>query len=261
MSGAAATLLHFAAQESRRFGLRVFRAEADVVDADALIETLERERVDVAILRVPETARDSIDALRMRGLAPIFADTIVRYETNLPIVSLALDDGVTLRHATATDAKDLDWLARKIFDGYETHYHANRLFTAAKIVEGYGEWAASHACDEREALGAWFVDLNGEVAGFSCYRVEREKGLAIGVLNGVLPAFRRRGVYGHMLRRMLAEFGSRGLTRFAIATQLQNVAVQRIWRAEGLVLTRTEISAHINAMRGAASASPESERA
>ena len=57
-----------------RFGLRVFRAEVDAVDAVRLVEALERERVDVAILRLPADASARSNELREHGLAPIVAD-------------------------------------------------------------------------------------------------------------------------------------------------------------------------------------------
>jgi len=240
--------------ESARFGLRVFRAEASAIDAEALVDALARERVDIAIVRIPAHALGSLQTLRVRGLVPIVADTIVRYETSLPITPLVLDESVTFRPATARDAERLETLAREIFDGYVSHYHANPLFPAAKIADGYGEWAASHVRGGRAGTIAWLVESHGEVAGFSCCRVDEATGLAIGVLNGVLPAFRGRGVYRGMLRRMLHDFGARGLKRFAIATQVQNVAVQRIWVAEGLALTRTDNTVHINAMLGRAQA-------
>ena len=240
--------------ESARFGLRVFRAEADAIDGEALIEALAREHVDVAILRIPAHALGSLQTLRLRGLTPIVADTIVRYETSLPLAPLVLDESVTLRPATAHDADRLETLAREIFDGYISHYHANPLFPAAKIADGYGEWAASHVRGGRSGAIAWLVESHGRVAGFSCCRIDEATGLAIGVLNGVLPEFRGRGVYRGMLRRMLHDFSARGLARFAIATQVQNVAVQRIWVAERLVLTRTDNTVHINAMLGQAHA-------
>ena len=42
------------------------------------------------------------------------------------------------------------------------------------------------------------------------------------------------------------------MRRFAIATQMQNVAVQRIWLSEGLLLRRTDNTVHINSLFGRA---------
>jgi GNAT superfamily N-acetyltransferase len=240
-----ATSLRFADAESARFGLRVFRGETDAIDALALAEALRRDRIDVAILRVPARALASLQALREAGLAPIVADTIVRYAIDLPSAS-PLDD-VRLIPASADDAARLESLTRETFAGYLTHYHANPRFPAAKILDGYAEWAASHVRDAATGSAAWLVEWRGEIAGFSCYRVADDGSLAIGVLNGVVPAFRGRGIYRGMLRRMLHELAGLGAKRFAIATQVQNVIVQRIWAAEGFRLERAQNTVHVNA--------------
>jgi len=59
-----------------------------------------------------------------------------------------------------------------------------------------------------------------------------------------------------MLQQMLIQFRALGLQRFAIATQMQNVKVQRIWVSEGLTLRREDHTVHINALRGVASTAP-----
>lgn len=246
------TSLQHSPLESARFGLRVFRADVDTIDAAALMDTLQRERVDVAILRLPADAIASLNALREHNLAPIVADTIVRYDIDLSATHADLDDAVVLREATPADAALLESLAREIFAGYITHYHANPLFPAAKILDGYAEWAASHVRGERADNAAWLIETGGEIAGFSCYRLDPANGLAVGVLNGILPSKRGRGIYRRMLQRMLREFGTRGMRRFAIATQVQNVAVQRNWASQGLSLRRADNTVHINAMFGRA---------
>ena len=251
------TNLRYSPLESARFGLRVFRAEIDAVDAPALVAALEHESVDVAILRLPADAVGSVQALRDYDLSPIVADTIVRYDVDLPIPHADLDDSVTLHRATPADVALLESLAREIFAGYVTHYHANPLFPAAKILDGYAEWAGGHLLGDDTGAAAWLVESGREIAGFSCYRVDPTSGLAVGVLNGVLPAMRGRGIYRRMLQRMLRDFGARGMRRFAIATQVQNVAVQRIWAAQGLSLRGADNTVHVNALFGRARATGE----
>ena len=234
--------------ESARFGLRIVRAEASTMDVDALIATLRRDRTDVAILRAPAPALALVDTLRRRGLAPIVADTIVHYDIGLPAPPIARDDSVTLLNAVSADADLLGSLARETFAGYVTHYHANPLFASEKILAGYAEWAAGHVQAHRAGAGAWLVEADGELAGFSCYREDPSSGLAIGVLNGIIPSMRGRGIYRRMLQQMLSRFADSGNRRFAIATQVQNVAVQRIWASRGLALRRAENTVHINVL-------------
>ncbi len=125
-------------------------------------------------------------------------------------------------------------MARAIFVDYESHYHANPLFARDKILDGYAEWAARHV-EADDGSAAWLVERDGELAGFSCYRIDAD-GTAIGVLNGVLPAARGRGVYRGMLHRMLEHFAAMGARRFEIATQTHNTIVQRVWAESGLSL-------------------------
>jgi len=253
------TTLTYSPLESARFGLRVYRATSDAVDADALVAALDRDRVDVAILRLPARAIGTVDALRQHGLTPIVADTIVHYDIDLRTrsVGASADDSVALRAATSADAGLLESMSREIFSDYVAHYHANPLFPAGKILDGYAEWAANHVRARDDGAAAWIVEFRGEAAGFSCYRLDETTGLAVGVLNGILPALRGRGIYRRMLQSMLIRFGELGMRRFAIATQVQNVAVQRIWVSQGLLLRSADNTVHINALRAHARAARE----
>ena len=242
-------VLRFSPLESARFGLRVFRGSPEAIDAPRIAEEIERERVDVAILRVPAPATEGVGAIEREGLKPILADTQVVYGVDLVGYERpALDPSIALRTATRRDAALLAEMARSIFAGYESHYCANPLFAPDKILEGYAEWAARHV-DADDGSAAWLVEHDGELAGFSCYRIDVD-GTAIGVLNGVLPGARGRGVYRGMLASMLERFAERGLARFEIATQTHNDVVLRVWIRSGFTLRAECLTIHINALRG-----------
>jgi GNAT superfamily N-acetyltransferase len=249
VTDAAGGFLRFSPLESARFGLRVFRASVDAIDAARIAAEIERERIDVAILRLPATAIDGADALARLGFAPIVADTQVVYGVELASHARApADTSITLRPATSDDAALLDRMARSIFADYESHYTANPLFARDRILEGYAEWAAHHA-EPGDGSAAWLVERDGVLAGFSCYRIGAD-GVAVGVLNGVLPAARGHGVYRGMLNRMLEHFAGIGLQRFEIATQTHNAIVQRVWAESGLSLRGKYNTLHVNALRG-----------
>jgi len=243
-------ILGFSPHESARFGLRIFRAYVEAVDAGRIADEIERERVDVAILRLPATAMEGAEALRRYGFDPIVADTQVVYGIELDAYTRAWSDSsIALRLARREDAAVLDRLARAIFADYESHYSANPLFAREKIVDGYAEWAARHV-ESDDGSAAWLVEQDGVLAGFSCYRIESANGTAVGVLNGVLPAARGRGVYRGMLHKMLDYFAGIGLRRFEIATQTHNTIVQRVWTSSGLTPLATRNTLHVNALRG-----------
>jgi len=248
MAGGA--ILGFSLHESARFGLRIFRASVETIDAERIASEIERERVDVAILRLPASAIASADALARYGFAPIVADTQVLYGIELDAHSRASgDSSIALRPATREDAALLAQMARSIFTDYVSHYTANPLFAREKILDGYAEWAARHAGSD-DGSGAWLVEHDGAIAGFSCYRVDSAQGTAVGVLNGVLPAARGRGAYRGMLHWMLDYFAGIGLRRFEIATQTHNTIVQRVWISSNLTPRATSNTLHINALRG-----------
>lgn len=236
-------------RESARFGLRVGRAAVQpnaTFDTEELHSALRREPLDVAILRMPEETVATAMAVDQCDFQPIRADTLVRYDIDLHAhaTSSRADSDITLREASAADARLLETLAREIFAGYVTHYHANPLFAPDKILDGYAEWAASFA-GPGETSGAWFVERGTEIVGFSGYRIDAHD-CAVGVLNGILPAARGRGSYRAMLRRMLDHFASLRLRRFSIATQHHNVGVQHTWRTEGMTLRDVSATVHFN---------------
>jgi RimJ/RimL family protein N-acetyltransferase len=256
VSTPAAATLRFSPLESDRFGLRVFRCDVESVDAAAIAAAIEHERVDVLILRVPARELGAVNSLASHALVPIVADTLVYYDIDLSAAAVAdLDASVTLRPASRDDAALLARMSREIFAGYVSHYHANPLFAPDRILDGYAEWAARHV-GMSDGSGAWLVERDGEIAGFSCYHVDDADGLATGVLNGILPAARGHGTYRGMLQAMFTAFAEMRLRRFEISTQVHNVAVQRVWTAHRLALRRASNTVHLNAMRGLARQAP-----
>ena len=246
--GTRASLLRYSPLESARFGLRVFRGSVDAPDIDAIVQELECECVDVAIVRVPAYALAALGPLARSGWMTIVADALVGYEIALPRARSSVSEApaLRLRRASRDERQQLEDVVRSVFSGYVSHYHANPLFAPEKILDGYVEWAVDHL-DGREGHAVWLVEDAGETVGFSCYRIDTEHRVATGVLNGVMPNARGRGVYRGMLKAMLDEFESAGMRRFVIATQVHNITVQRAWIAAGLSLRSARCTVHINA--------------
>lgn len=233
--------------ESERFGLRIFRAQVEAFDASAIADVMKQEHIDVLIVRLPARAIGTVYSARPEGFAPIVADTLVRYDIDVRSWTPDATTSVALRPAGPADAKLLARIAHEIFEGYVSHYHANPLFAADRIIEGYAEWASRHA-SAMDGSGAWIVERDGKAVGFSCYCIDRANATGIAVLNGILPSARRQGAYRGMLGRMLAAFKEEGLSRFEISTQVHNIPVQRVWTAYGLALRQASITVHVNAL-------------
>ncbi len=240
--------LAFSPTESARFGLRIFRANLEQVDACALRAELESARADVAILRIPAHALASVHELSGAGLRPMIADTLVHYSGVLDqgAVAAPRNPSLRLKLARDVDADALATMARTIFANYVSHYHANPLFDANAIADGYAEWAARCVPANDAGYSASFIELSGTAVGFSCMKICAATNQAHGVLNGVMPAARRSGVYRDMLRATLAQLAAAGIARFFISTQVHNVIVQRVWADEGLRLDRAENTVHLS---------------
>jgi GNAT superfamily N-acetyltransferase len=248
-----ARVLAYSPVESERFGFRVFRGSAERIDVAALRDEIDDSKVDIAIVRVPAGAMNLVATLDASGLPSLVADALVHYAGNVATLDTEPPRDATLRLYPIVEA-DRDTLAstaRAVFDGYVSHYHANRLFDRAKVLDGYVEWASRFATGEVAGCEAALIDSGGEIAGFSCIETTRDGAEMRGILNGVLPAFRGRGVYRDMLRTLLRRCRDAGIGRFSIATQVQNVAVQRVWMSEGLMIERAEATIHIDARRSA----------
>lgn len=235
--------LHYSPLDSTRFRRRIYRASLNKLDAPALSAALQNERVDTLILRIPADEAWRAADLYGVGLRPIFADTQVDYEIALtgeyaPYGGPAAE----FVEVTNADSGTLRTIANEVFRGYVSHYRANPLFAAEAVTEGYADWAARHVSSQ--ATPTWFVKLHGNIVGFACCAVEHDR--VRGVLNGILPESRGMGCYSAMFHGMIARFRTAGLRRFAIKTQVHNVAVQRVWAAAGLRLRFAENTIHLN---------------
>jgi hypothetical protein len=245
--------LVFSPEESGRFHLRVFRGEMDAIDPVALCDELRNQRVDVAIVRLPAHALASIGTLDQAELRIVVADTLVHYSGDLRADALPKPSHHSLRLCSvgAAESAQLGDVVRAIFSDYTSHYNANKLFAPSAVVEGYAEWAVRHAQPNEERRQAWLIEWDGKTVGFSCVQSSDDGSEVRGTLNGILPAARGYGVYGAMFRSTLACVAASGARRFTIATQVHNLAVQRVWSKEGFVIDKAENTIHINALFGA----------
>ena len=237
--------LQYSPLDSARFGRRIFRTHLSSVDAVALNDALRAERVETLIVRIPAYVVDGAARLRAAGMHPIFADTHLDYDIALPTATPVLADaGVALTDAQPEVAERVRSMARHIFDDYPSHYAANPLFPPSSIADGYADWAA-RLVGSSDGVN-WFVERGSERVGFACCSVDHATGVARGLLNGILPASQGSGSYRAMFQTMLTHFRDAGLQTFAIATQANNIAVQRVWADAGLRLRRAENTFHIN---------------
>ncbi|MGQ9847943.1 MAG: GNAT family N-acetyltransferase, partial [Bacteroidales bacterium] len=108
------------------------------------------------------------------------------------------------------------------------------------------EWAKNYSGKEEGKI-SWLIYSENNIAGFvTCSFNEQNKECEV-ILNGVMPNFSGRGIYSDIVRFIQKYFKDKGYKKMLISTQLQNIAVQKVWIREGFVIDRSYETYHINA--------------
>ncbi|MEQ9495757.1 MAG: GNAT family N-acetyltransferase [Deltaproteobacteria bacterium] len=216
-----------AALDSKRFGVEVFRSLVeDEDDANAAIEC----DADLVITRV--RTHDVQLVQRLEGAGFFLTDTLVyfRGETT-SFTAPGSVEGLELCNVAAKERAQLEQVSRSAFADFFGHYHTDPRIDAAVATEGYVEWSCS-ALDWTDGfvLGAFDGDV---LAGFATVKLEDDAGEI--VLNGVAPAYQRRGIYGALVRTIGHRLRARGTSRIFSSTQIQNLGPQKTWARAGLL--------------------------
>jgi GNAT superfamily N-acetyltransferase len=243
--------LSYAKNDSLRFGLNIHRTPGSVdgVDATALLDYILENNVDTAIIRIPSVKLATLNALDRTGMPYVVADTLAYYDYDLashPDKPLTNSD-LTFHLAGPEDHELLDQLVRTTFGSYVNHYRINPYLENEQVTEGYQEWMRSYAEGNPNRI-CWIMRKAGEVVGFSTFNFQIEERVE-GILYGVLPEFRRFGIFRDTIRyaQRYAKH-ERGCTLMRVTSQIENIYPQRVWTREGFELNHTVNTVHINAM-------------
>jgi hypothetical protein len=236
--------------ESRRFGLSVARAVfTGDVPAKEILEQVFRERIDVAILRIPAEKSSEAAAFERRGIPTVTSDTLVYYFADMEKTepNPLRNSDLSFERLGPSNVHALDALVETTFAGYISHYSANP-FLRSGLLPGYLEWARSFAGDDPERFG-WLASRDGEPAAFATCSCRGEEGE--GVLYGVSPDASGGGVYGDLIRFTQRALKDAGCSTMKVSTQVQNFAVQKVWSREGFVMKEAYTTIHLNALLSA----------
>jgi GNAT superfamily N-acetyltransferase len=239
--------LMYSEAESRRFGMRVFRARLESFHADQLRTAIFGARADLVICRAPAGLLPELAGLQRLGMPVVLADTLVHYSRDLalPPPNPSGSAGVEYVEAGADAGEEVSGLVRRIFTGYLNHYAANPLLEPGSVLEGYVEWATGFlaAAPKRRM---WLALRSGKPIALAACQYEADT--AEGVLFGVVPEAVGAGVYRNLIRFTLADATARGLRTMGTSTQVHNFAVQKVWASEGFVMRAAEVTFHVNAL-------------
>ncbi|TAL72573.1 MAG: GNAT family N-acetyltransferase [Rhodanobacter sp.] len=239
-------ILADSALDSARFGIKVVRGCVPAGTAEQeVIDEVEASDAELIILRTAAGDSGAIVQLQRGGWPVIHADTLVYYGIDLTTLARRpLPPGVRL--ATTVDRDAIREIAERSFTGYRSHYAANPLLPADKVVAGYVEWANSRLAPENSGGCTWVVTAEDRVAGFATCDLRPDRGAIEIVLNAVHPRFSRRGLYGRLLEAILQHYAAHSYLELGVSTQLWNYTVQRQWARAGLSLKRAFATYHLD---------------
>ncbi len=239
--------LTYSEVESRRFGMRVFRARLESFHVDRLRTAIFDVRADLVICRAPAHLLSELAGLQLLGMPFVVADTLVHYHRDLtsPRPEPPGSTGVEYAEAGPDAVGEVSDLVRRVFAGYLSHYAANPLLDRRSVLEGYVEWATGHlgAAPERRV---WLALRSGKPIALAACRYQDDT--AEGVLFGVLPEAVGGGVYRNLIRFTASDAAARGFRTMRTSTQVLNFAVQKVWASEGFVMRAAEVTFHLNAL-------------
>ena len=237
--------MKYSALESQRFGLTVYRGNADKLDAYGLMRTIVDNKVDVVILRLPSSEQHTLHQLQIMPFPVVVADTLVYYHCDLTVAlpKPLRNTDLEIRVAGPADYDLLNCLIDEIFQDYSTHYYSNPVFDKQQILDGYKEWTMSYL-DEDPNRVCFLFYRHGRPIAFVTSDLSAECGEI--VLGGVVPDAQGGGVYSDFIRHSMKYMADRGITKVKTSTQIQNYAVQKVWIREGYTLTNSYCTVHIN---------------
>jgi GNAT superfamily N-acetyltransferase len=230
----------YSALDSQRFGIRVFRARADNVEAVAdLLQFARSTDLDLLIVRCPIETIAAAQALERAGA--FLTDTLVYYRGLTSTFEPSPAPSIPVRLCQATDRAALEAIARASFAGFFGHYHADPRLDPTAATEGYVEWASSALADNSSVV--LVSETDGRLSGFLTARKLDGKTWEI-LLNGVAPEFQRRGIYAALFHEIGCRARREGASELLVSTQLANFAPQKVWARAGLALDHALYTFH-----------------
>lgn len=237
------SLAYLSPLDGQRFGVKTAKCAA--IGSETIAEVLGFCRdngVELLIARCD--TRDLSVAQELERTGFLLMDTLLYYSRDTG--DTPAHEGTAcceLREAGPSDAPALRDLARKCFRDYQGHYHADRRLDRAACDEVYADWAYRSCLSREAADGVIVACTRSDIAGFGTMRHVDER-TGEGLLFGVSPAYRGRGVYRSVMTACLWWCVERGLGTMTISTQITNLASRTLWERLGFEPGRSFYTFH-----------------
>jgi GNAT superfamily N-acetyltransferase len=225
--------------DTERWGVVTARANDVRRDDVGALEAFCRESaVGLLIARCSTEELPAAQAMERAGYS--LMDTLVYYGRDVssaPPVEPS-DGEPVVRSVKPGEEEAVRDLARVAFRNYAGHYHADPRLEQGACDEVYADWAYRSCVDPSVADDVLVGALAGEIVAFATVRFNSELE-GEGVLFGVGPSARGRGLYRRLVVHAMDLCASRGRSQMVVSTQVTNVHVQKVWARLGFVPTRS----------------------
>lgn len=234
--------------DTARWG--VVTATAGAVTAESLPGVLEFANLHAVTLLVARcSAADLVAARAMEAAGFRLMDALVVYARDVgaanagDLAAGTVAGDAAVRLAREDEAAEVRAVARAAFRGYGGHYHADPRLDREACDEVYADWAHRSCASPGVADGVLVAEVDGRVAAFATLRFNSATE-GEGVLFGVAPGARGRGLYPLLMGAGLRFCAERGRTRMVVSTQITNLTVQRAWIRLAFEPCRAEYTFH-----------------
>jgi len=211
--------------DERRFGIKSARVDnLSLADIDPVEVFCQANQVKFLAARCRTDAVQLAQSLEARGYR--LMDTLVYFKRNLTVdpPPPPSNDLTVIREARTDEALKVKAIAAKAFRGYSAgHYHADARLDPIKCDEAYADWAYNSCASKGVADHVLVAESQSDLVGFLAFRRDGEI-----TLNAVVPSFQRKGVYRKLMCHALHILKPE-TTEALISTQINNIAVQKVW--------------------------------
>ena len=229
--------------DTERFGITIARTQVSSSDNlhDA-IRFCEENDVSMLIARCPVDETQIAQDMEAEGFR--IMDTLVYYSRDLEgMFPTEVTGDIAIRTMRDGEEKQLQDVAARAFRGYYGHYHADRKLQKERCDEGYVSWVKRSSCDRDDNHDILVAVSEGRVVGFATVRLNsRVEGE--GVIFGVDLGYQGKGIYRSFIIKAMQWCRESGAKRMIVSTQINNIAVQKVWSRVGFEPVRAYYTFH-----------------
>jgi GNAT superfamily N-acetyltransferase len=196
----------------------------------------------LAILRVPVELHGHVRELETAG--SILCDTLVYTRRTITgELPNAFADGWAIRDANPSDATAVAHVAAEAFRDYDSHYRNDPNLRADDVAEVYPSWAANCCTTPGVADKVLLVEFQGRVIAFGALK-KIANDCVDGVLFGVLPRYRGRGILSSLVKQSMAWGLKNGYKSMEYSTHLTNLGALKAVTKLGFAIDRSAHTFH-----------------